>query len=254
MTDKKYTLQQYAAIQGGHEMYEDESSKGLTFMQSLGEARMFKTRNQISSSGARTLTDHFFVSMMSLYAMSNDYKYAPIAKKYAKDTNRFGNFNRPSPSGTDLYQSLHTILKPEGLVDSEADKLLLNKVNVDQRKIRMFMKQLETGKVNPGQAQAFFYKLEKDLAIQDPKLRAARRLVGDWNNLTSNQQQLAATQINKHFRLNARRSDLNPIFSNYSKDAGLQLSSPEKKSIGKRIARGAAAFAAGYTAGKLTGM
>ena len=47
MTDKKYTLQQYAAMQGGHEMYEDDSSKGLTFMKSLGEARMFKTRNQI---------------------------------------------------------------------------------------------------------------------------------------------------------------------------------------------------------------
>ena len=249
---KKYTLQQYAAMEGGHTM--NDTTEQYSFLNTLGEARMFKSKHQISKEGARTVTDHFFVSMLSLYAMSNDYKYAPVAKNYAKNTNRFGNYNRPSPSGTDMYQSLHTILKPEGLINSEADKLLLNKVNLDQRKIRMFMKQIETGKVNPGQAQAFFYKLEKDLAIQDPKLRAARRLVGDWTNLTTNQQQLAATQINKHFRLNARRSDLFPIFSKYSSESGLEINDKEKQGIGKRIARGAAAFAAGYTGGKLTGM
>ena len=37
-------------------------------------------------------------------------------------------------------------------------------------------------------------------------------------------------------------------------DKDLLLGRDDKKSIGKRIARGAAAFAAGYTAGKMTGM
>ena len=34
---ERYTLQQYAAMEGGHEMPKD---KGLEFMQTLGEARM----------------------------------------------------------------------------------------------------------------------------------------------------------------------------------------------------------------------
>ena len=155
---------------------------------------------------------------MSLYAMSNDYKYAPVAKQYARRTGMYGGFSRPSPSGTDVYQTLHALLKPKGLVDSEADKLLLAKVKINQPKMRQFLKMLETGKVNSGQARAFFYKLEKNLAIQDPKLKAARRLVGDWNNLSTMQQQLAATQLNKHYRINARRSDLTPLFKNYSEE------------------------------------
>jgi hypothetical protein len=208
----------------------------------------------IKAQGARSLTDHVFVSMMSLYAMANDYKYAPVAKEYARRTSMFSNWNKPSPSGTDLYQTIHSTLKPTGLADSEADKLLLAKVNVEQKRIRMFLKQIESGKLNTGQAQTFFYRLEKNLAIQDPKLKAARRLVGEWDTLNTTQRQLAATQLTKYFRLNARRSDLNPIFTKYANDAGLKIDDKKKGGIGKRIARGAAAFAAGYTAGKLTGM
>ena len=238
------------------EQYSEESvKKGLEFIQTLGEARMFKTKHQLQGQGARKLTDHLFVGLMSLYAMSNDYKYAPVAQKYARRTGMYGGFGRPSPSGTDVYQTLYALLKPEGLVDNtSADKLLLAKVRIDQRKMRQFLKMLETGKVYPGQARAFFYKLEKNLAIQDPKLKAARRLVGDWTNLSTTQQQLAATQINKHYRINARRSDLMPTFKKYSEEGGLNVDQKEKKTIKQRIVRGAAAFAAGYTAGKMTGM
>ena len=57
-----------------------------------------------------------------------------------------------------------------------------------------------------------FYKLEKDLAIQDPKLRATRRLVQNWNDCSTQQQQLAATQIDRYFRQNGMRSDISPLF------------------------------------------
>ena len=254
MSEERYTLKQYAAMQGGHEMPKDSEEPYLEFINSLGEARMFRTRDMIQKQGARSLTDHFFVSMMSLYAMANDYKYAPVAKEYARRTSMFSNWNKPSPSGTDLYQTIHSTLKPKGLADSDADKLLLAKVNVEQKRIRTFLKQIESGKINTGQAQAFFYRLEKNLAIQDPKLRAARRLIGEWDTLNTTQRQLAASQLTKYYRLNARRSDLNPIFTKYAQEQGLQIDDKKKGSIDKRIARGAAAFAAGYTAGKMTGM
>ena len=138
MSEKKYTLRQYAEMEGGHTL--GPESNGLEFIQSLGEARMFKTKQQLASAGARALTDHLFVGLLSLYAMSNDYKYAPMAKQYARRTGMYGGFGRPSPSGTDIYQTIHTILKPEGLADSEADKLLFAKVNLSQPKIRQFLK------------------------------------------------------------------------------------------------------------------
>lgn len=250
MTDK-YTAAQWAAMEGGHSV--EEEKRELSFIQSLGEARMYKTRNQISREGARSITDHLFVSLMSLYAMSNDYKYAPVAKEYAKRTMATGgSFSKPSPSGTDLYQTLYTLNKPEGLVNSEADNLLLAKVRVNNVKIKKFMRDVQTGKITPGEAQAFFFKMEKDLAIQDPKLRAARRLTQNWNTLTTAQRQLVSTQLSRYYKMSARRSDMAPLFTQFAKDSGLAVSDSKAKKIGKRIARGAAAFAGGYALGKMT--
>lgn len=246
----KYTAAEWAAMEGGHSI--EPSNNGLEFMQSLGEARMYKTKNQIKAEGARGITDHLFVSLLSLYAMSNDYKYAPVASKYAKRTIERGGFNNPAPSGTDLYQTLYTIGKPNGLLGGEKDDLLLNKVKLDQRKIRQFLKGVETGRMTPGQAQAFFFKLERDLAIQDPKLRAARRLAQNWTQLTTQQQQLVMTQLNMYYRQHARRSDIFPIFTQFAKDNNLVMEPSKKAKIAKRIARGAAAFGIGYAAGKAT--
>tara|TARA_B100000900_G_scaffold34967_1_gene26349 strand:+ start:13101 stop:13859 length:759 start_codon:yes stop_codon:yes gene_type:complete len=252
MADEKYTLQQYAAMQGGHEMPVDKEQ--YDFINTLGEARMFKTRQQIASAGADSITDHLFVTMMSLYMMSNDYEYAPVAKAYAGQTMRKGNFNTPSPSGSDVYQTMHTLLKPEGLINGEKDKLLMNKVRIDQIRIKRFLKQIEQGNVPPGQAQQFFYKLEKDLAIQDPKLRATRRLVQNWNDLSTQQQQLAATQIEKYYRINGMRSDMRPIFTKYAKSNGLIAGAGRMGKIATNVARKAGAFAIGYAAGRAAGV
>ena len=86
-----------------------EKSTELPFMQSLGEARMFKSKAQIAREGVRSVTDHVFVSCLSLYAISQDYNSAPMAKNYAKATIARGSFSAASPGGTDLYQTLYTV-------------------------------------------------------------------------------------------------------------------------------------------------
>jgi hypothetical protein len=249
MDSEKYTASEWAAMQGGHSV---ESSSGLSFIQSLGEARMFKTRDQIKNEGARSVTDHLFVSLLSLYTLSNDFRYAPVAKEYARKTMQNGGFNSPHPNGTDLYQTLFTVRKPNGILGSAADTALLDKVKLNDLQIKKFMRGIQTGNITPGEAQAFFFKLERDLAIQDPKLRAARRLAQNWPSLTTAQQQLVTTQISKYYKMHARRSDLNQVFTAFAKDSGLEVDDNQLKKIGKRVARGAAAFAAGYALGKMT--
>lgn len=227
-----------------------------SFIQSLGEARMFRTRDQISREGARSITDHMFVSILSLYAMSNNYSYAPVAANYAKHTLSRGGFNTPSPSGTDLYQTIFTMKRPGDLFKSPADGMLSNKVNLDENRLKRFLRGIADGTISSGEASSFLYKLERDLKIQDPKLRAARRLIQDWDTLNTTQQKLAGNQLMQHYRLHGRRSDLMPLFTSFAKDNNLELDTGEKKGIMKRIGRFAAAsaggFALGYAAGKAT--
>ena len=123
-----------------------------------------------------------------------------------------------------------------------------------KQELNAFTRQIEQGNVTAGQAQQFFYKLEKDLAIQDPKLRATRRLVQNWNDCSTQQQQLAATQIDRYFRQNGMRSDIRPLFGQYAKSNNLVAGTSRMNKIATTVARKAGAFAIGYAAAKATGV
>ena len=208
---EKYTAKQYAEMYGGHTVTE-EAPKGLEFMQTLGEARMFRSKDQIKREGARNSADHLFATLMSLYTMSQDYKYAPVAKEYAR--------------------------------------MLMDKVRIPEPQIKRFLNQVKNGQVNQSQMQQFLFKLERDLKIQDPKLKATRRLVQNWPNLSSQQQQLAGNQLNRYYRMFARRSDMAPLFTSYAKDSNFLLDRGGKGRIAKQVLRKVGAFAAGYAIGK----
>lgn len=223
-------------------------------MQELGEARMFKTRDQIAREGSRTMTDHLFVSLLALYAMSNDYNYAPVAAEYARKTGQLGNYNRPSPSGTDLYQTIYSLQRPDEMFSGDKDEMLMGKVQVDTPKIKRFIDRLKTGNVTSQEASQFFFRLERQMKIQDPKLRAARRLIQDWPTLTTQQQQLASTQLMKHFRLHGRRSDIMPLFSKFAKDNSLVLGTGAMSKIAKKAAEYGAYGLAGYAVGRAIGV
>ena len=93
---EKYTAKQYAEMYGGHTVTE-EVPKGLEFMQTLGEARMSRSKDLIKREGARNLPDHLFATPMSLYTMSLMIgKYAPLAKEYARRTMAFGGSQQTS--------------------------------------------------------------------------------------------------------------------------------------------------------------
>jgi len=228
----------------------------MEFIESLGEARMFKSREQISREGSRVVTDHLFVSLLSLYAMSNDYRYAPVASEYARRTISRGSFNSPSPGGTDLYQTIFSLQRPGEMFNGKADDMLMGKVNIDANRLKRFIRGIEQGNISSQEAGAFLYKLERDLKIQNPKLRAARRLTQDWDTISSTQQKLVVNQLMQHYRLNGRRSDIMPLFSSFAKENNLEMDQQEKQSVAKRVAKGAAyaagAFAVGYAAGKAT--
>ena len=142
--------------------------------------------------------------------------------------------------------------KPAGIVDSAKDTLLLKKITVDNTRIKGFLRKIQNGSMSHGEAQSFFYRLESQLNIQDPKLRAARRLTQNWSKLTTGQRTLVATQLDRYYKTAAYRSDMRPIFMKFAKNNGLIVGASKAGKIAKRIARGAAAFTAGYVAGKMT--
>ena len=244
----KFTPMERALMEGGHEVPQ-KTPQGATFIQDLSEARMFKTRDQIAREGSRTLSNHLMMSLISLYIMSSEYDYAPVAAAYARKTTGLGNFNRPSPGGTDLYQTIYSLNRPE-LFKGDKDAMMMQKINMSNQKIKSFLNSIASGKVSPSIASQALLRFERDLGITDPKLRASRRLAQDWPNLTTDQRKLVATQMMRYYRMNARRSDIMPLFGSFVNDNNLMATGKTKANIARKVAKGAAAFTAGYMLGK----
>lgn len=248
---RQFTDMERAIMEGGHDLNDlyKTTAKGATFIQELSEAKMFKTREQIAREGTRSLSNHLMMGLITLYVLGSEYEYAPVASTYAKRTTGLGNFNRPSPGGTDLYQTIYSLKRPE-LFGGPKDKMMMDKIRIDDTKLKSFLNSVGTERANPTMASQALLKFERDLAITDPKLRAARRLAQDWPNLNTDQRKLVATQMMRYYRLNGRRSDLMPLFGSFVKDNKLTATNSVKSRIAKKVAKDATAFAAGYAIGR----
>ena len=83
--DEKYTLKQYAAMQGGHEMPIEKESK-FGFISELSESKLMRSKSAISRYNARDAADIIFLYSIILVVFKNDFRYASAASTYARKT------------------------------------------------------------------------------------------------------------------------------------------------------------------------
>ena len=99
-----------------------------------------------------------------------------LAKEYARRTMAFGGFNRPSPSGSDLYQTLYTLKRGDSMFGKERDAMLMDKVRIPEPQIKRFPNQVKNGQVNQSQMQQFLFKLERDPQNTRSKIKSNKKI------------------------------------------------------------------------------
>ena len=65
----------------------------LEFINDLCESRLIRQKKQISRYTAKDAADLVFLYACILTILKNEFKYAPVASRYAKKTFMFNNFN-----------------------------------------------------------------------------------------------------------------------------------------------------------------
>ena len=253
--ENKYTLQQWSAIEGGHEMPQEPKSQ-YSFISDLNESKMFRTKQRVEGTNARDMADFAFMNMLALYIMSNEYDMAPAAAAYATRTMQTGNFNNYRQSGNDLHVALSSI---KNNMPSAGDKneMQLGRINLNDVKIKAYLNTIKAGKPVIG-AGAFFMRLERDLDIKNSNYRSIRRLVQDWPRLNKMQKQLVITRMSQFYRTKALRSELYSYIRDLGRSQGLMVKGAHNAERPRmrgsdtlaKIATGAAAIAGGFYLGK----
>jgi hypothetical protein len=195
--------------------------------ENCNESKMFRN-SYLEQLTLRDAVDSVFLNMLTLLILHNEFETAPFAKDYAHRTAMYGNFNDPRVSGTDLYQGIHIILNPtspagELLRAPEQNSVLAKELHATSKMFLDFLRGLSSGSLNRTTAIRIMYRLEGQLDIDVSNYKSLRRLITDWENITTYQRQLCVTRMLQYYRVRGRRSELFPVLQTVVQNKGWEL-------------------------------
>lgn len=222
----------------------------LKLINDLSESTQYRSKQGIKQTDARTVCDFAFMDMIGIWILYNEFEFAPFAMDYAKRTVQFTRFNNFRQMSTDLYINLHVITEDRvDLLGSEADAILLNRIQLDEPRIIRYLRNASTNRLTQPYAQQTLLRLEQSLYIQDSNYRSIRRLAQSWPTLNSSQKRTVITRMNFFYRANARRSEMGHQIAALGKSGNFIDPNANNPETLKKAAAGAAAGAAGAVAG-----
>lgn len=215
------------------------------FLQELSEARLFRNPARMQEIFASELADNFFNAVLALQTLKqNDPK---AAQKYAKQTLQSGNIDGWRSSGSDFHNMAFMLKNP----DRYQGRMVTDRhVSLPSLQLMGWLRNMAMGRDDKQYDRQFLLKLQKNLAIQSPGLKAARRLVADWEHALPLEKKLAASKIYQGMRHDLQASDMYGQYNKMMHKNKLFVDEiPEKRGI-PLAAKVAAAAVGGYYLGK----
>jgi len=272
---EKYTANEWAQMEGGHTV-EPLTEEAFSFIkENCNESKMFRNTH-LNSLTLRDTVDAAFLNMVTLYMLAQEFETAPFAQNYAKRTMIFGNFSQSRVSSTDLYQALHIAMYRDAKESSrlkapEQNAALRVRLHINEKMCKDFLKGIGSGRMDRTTAVRLLYRLESQMNITISNYKSLRRLITDWEHLTTFQKQTCVTRLLQYYRTRGRRSDLFGTLSTFVQHKAWEIKTKDNaeiKAIGpgnavhgssssknfiSSIAKVGGAGVAGYAAARLLG-
>jgi len=195
--------------------------------ENCNESKMFRN-NYLNQLTLRDTVDSVFLNLLTLYMLSKEFETAPFAQDYATRTMSFANFTTPRVGGTDLYQGLHIMLYPTGNTASllkapEQNSALAAQLHTNAKLVKDFLRGISSGTLDRTTAIRIMYRLEGQMGIDISNYKSLRRLITDWENISTVQRQLCVTRLLQYYRLRGRRSELLPVLETLAQNKNMEL-------------------------------
>jgi|TARA_Y100000310_G_scaffold316419_1_gene368129 hypothetical protein len=194
----------------------------LTFITDLCESRLIRQKKQMKKFTAKDAADLVFLYACILNILKNEFKYAPVAARYAKKTMMFNNFNTFRVTGTDMYILLTGLIGTDDtntlFGDQEASQLFISDIRINEPQLKAWLRITAKGTVSKSVDSQFLFRLERQLKVDNSQYKSARRLSSDWGNLKHGQKTLVLTRLIQALRARAFRSELMPVLMKLVKE------------------------------------
>jgi hypothetical protein len=150
---------------------------------------------------------------------------------------------------------------------NEQNSALATQLRTNAKLVKDFLRGIASGTLDRTTAIRIMYRLEGQMGIDISNYKSLRRLITDWENLTTTQRQLCVTRLLQYYRLRGRRSELLPVLETLARNKGMELTDVGNAElaalgagsiVGSRsgngflsgVAKAAGGFAVGYAIGR----
>lgn len=189
----------------------------------------FRTYRALMNNNSKHMANLLFFELLRLTFMYKVYDLSASASEYAKQTiirpmnSPFTMRDTEAKSLLRYFNDVHD--NDEKL--NKNDKIFLNQVNVDDYKILTYLRKMMNMSPLGTHADIMLKQLQKDLMVDDPKLRAMLTLVLKWETLTGNDMRLLVERIKNFGLLHLRHSKLTKEINKFTNEKSVYVKDEE---------------------------
>jgi hypothetical protein len=174
-----------------------------TLIPELSESWMFPSKKNLEKLSAEEVMELTHLYVVALRILFEEDDTESWVHSYAIRTlETGGNFARWRVNGTDLYHLLHALhgFREDG-----------TRIGLRNEEIVVWLRDIKlrfSAQSREPRTRKLFLRLDNGLKITDQSMRAVRRLVMDWPDLTGHQRKLAMTRLIQLIRKRTLKCDI----------------------------------------------
>ncbi len=237
-----------------------------TLFNTLCESRSFPSKKTLEHFSARELSDLAVLYFCAIYIMFCSHDTQSYASTYVKKTKNAGlDFDSWSSYGNDLYIIMYGLSTEDvSLDDQHASDAFKATLPIGHAVLNRWITDIATNKFSATHHRAFFTNMDFNFKIKNNSIRAIRRLVMDWTDLSTRERKLAVTRLLQLLRARLPKSEILPTFVSLARAHGYEIEDAgnaddhhshadysdhhedkHKVGLGAKVAAGVAGFAGG---------
>jgi hypothetical protein len=180
---------------------------GFATIQEISESKLIPSRAFLRDYDSEDLAELAFIHILSLRILLDEPVLKPFPQFYCRKTIRYGNFTTWHIDSTDLYVMLYGLISNEAKYDSSQHRLHVH-MPVDALLLYRWLRAAADQHLDTALTHRLFVRLDTMFRVKNSSLRAIRRLVMDWDEITTQQRRLALTRLLQFMRTRAPKGEL----------------------------------------------
>jgi hypothetical protein len=193
----------------------------FTLLPTLSESRLYPSERHLRRIDAHEAADLALLYIVALRVLLAERRSESWARDYARKTSTASSFAKWRPDGTDLSALLDALTAERSPL--EGDDAYRSALPIDPGAILRWLRAEAHGTGEDRRTRAFVNRIDQMLRVRNSSMKAIRRMVIDWPDLSRHERELTITRLLQFLRDRAPTGEILPQLNDLARHSGWEI-------------------------------